>query len=191
MADIAASDVTYSGFLSGSREGSRGYRRVGNISFGDSALTYPSGGVALTKAKMGCPNYIESLILIDADNDLGLIFKWDATNNKLLIFRSGGFTPAGTLDSVSAGTPAGSISAGVIPVTAGTAGDAVTNNAGVLESTGGQDLAVNAQTFTGSALAGHTHTLTGTAVAAASLAQLVAATTAVPPVALVVEVVGW
>lgn len=32
--------------------------------------------------------------------------------------------------------------AGAIAVTAGTAGDAVTNNAGVLESTGGQDLAV-------------------------------------------------
>lgn len=31
-----------------------------------------------------------------------------------------------------------------IPVTAGTAGDAVTNNAGVLESTGGQDLTTNA-----------------------------------------------
>lgn len=30
-----------------------------------------------------------------------------------------------------------------IPVTAGTAGDAVTNNAGVLESTGGQDLTTN------------------------------------------------
>ncbi len=34
----------------------------------------------------------------------------------------------------------------VIPVTAGTAGDAVTNNAGVLESTGGQDLAASAAT---------------------------------------------
>lgn len=46
-------------------------------------------------------------------------------------------------------TPAGSISAGVVAVATGTAGDAVTNNAGVLNSVGGQDLAVNAQTFTG------------------------------------------
>ena len=35
---------------------------------------------------------------------------------------------------------------------AGTAGNAVTNNAGVLESSGGQDLAVNAQAFTGTAV---------------------------------------
>lgn len=55
-------------------------------------------------------------------------------------------------------TPAGTISAGVVAVATGTAGDAVTNNAGVLNSVGGQDLAVNAQTFTGSAAS-----LTGTA----------------------------
>lgn len=48
-------------------------------------------------------------------------------------------------------TPAGTISTGVIPVAAGTAGDAVTNNAGVLNSVGGQDVSLNAQTFTGSA----------------------------------------
>jgi hypothetical protein len=53
--------------------------------------------------------------------------------------------------SVGAYTPSGTISAGVIAVAAGTAGDAVTNNAGVLNSTGGEDLAVNAQTFTGAA----------------------------------------
>jgi hypothetical protein len=44
--------------------------------------------------------------------------------------------------SVGAYTPAGTISQGNIPVAAGTAGDAVTNNAGVLNSTGGQDLTV-------------------------------------------------
>lgn len=69
---------------------------------------------------------------------------------------------ASTAAAITAGTPSGSISAGVIPVTAGTAGNAVTNNAGVLESSGGQDLAVNAQTFTGDALATHTHTITST-----------------------------
>ncbi len=54
-------------------------------------------------------------------------------------------------------TPAGTISAGNISVAAGTAGDAVTNNAGVLNSVGGEDLTVDAQTFTGTA-----HTLVGT-----------------------------
>ncbi len=75
----------------------------------------------------------------------------------------GAYTPAGTnsaptfTGSALAGhahttTATGSVAAGVIPVTAGTAGDAVTNNAGVLESTGGQDLTVNAQAFTGNAV---------------------------------------
>lgn len=54
-------------------------------------------------------------------------------------------------------TPTGTISTGVIPVAAGTAGDAVTNNAGVLNSTGGEDVSLNAQTFTGAAAS-----LTGT-----------------------------
>lgn len=55
--------------------------------------------------------------------------------------------------TVTAGayTPAGTISRGNIPVATGTAGDAVTNNAGTLNSTGGQDLTVDLQTFTGSA----------------------------------------
>lgn len=54
-------------------------------------------------------------------------------------------------------TPAGAISRGNIPVVAGTAGDAVTNNLGALNSTGGEDLTVDLQTFTGTA-----HTLAGT-----------------------------
>lgn len=67
-------------------------------------------------------------------------------------FAAGAYTPAGTVSShTHSFTPAGSISAGNIAVAAGTAGDAVTNNAGVLNSTGGQDLTVDAQTFTGSA----------------------------------------
>lgn len=73
--------------------------------------------------------------------------------------------PALTMNSY---TPAGSISAGVISVAAGTAGDAVTNNAGVLNSTGGEDLSVNAQTFTGTPA-----TLTGS-VAAPALSRAAA-----------------
>lgn len=69
----------------------------------------------------------------------------------------------GTLIAMGAYTPSGTVAAGVIAVTAGTAGDAVTNNAGVLNSTGGQDLAVNAQAFTGAVAS-----LTGTASMAAA-----------------------
>ncbi len=100
---------------------------------------------------------------------------------------TGGSTTTG---ATSGGTPAGTVSAPTftgdalaththtIPVTAGTAGDAVTNNAGTLESTGGQDLTTSATsggtpagtnsapTFTGSALATHTHTNTATGTVA-------------------------
>lgn len=55
------------------------------------------------------------------------------------------------LITMGAYTPAGTISQGVIPVTAGTAGDALTNNAGILNSTGGEDISVDSQTFTGAA----------------------------------------
>lgn len=57
----------------------------------------------------------------------------------------------GSTFTAAAYTPAGTISVGVIPVATGTAGDAVTNNAGVLNSVGGQDVSLNAQTFTGTA----------------------------------------
>ncbi len=68
------------------------------------------------------------------------------TNGARIIFKCLSNSPSLTLNSY---TPAGSISVGVIPVAAGTAGDAVTNNAGVLNSTGGEDVSINAQTFTG------------------------------------------
>lgn len=73
------------------------------------------------------------------------------------------FQCIGSTITVGAYTPAGTISRGNIPVATGTAGDAVTNNAGVLNSVGGQDLTVDLQTFTGSAAS-----LTGTVVNAAT-----------------------
>ncbi len=76
-------------------------------------------------------------------------------------FTAGAYTPTGTVSqptlTMNSYTPAGTVSTGIVPVAAGTAGDAVTNNAGTLNSTGGEDLTVNAQTFTGNAA-----TLTGT-----------------------------
>lgn len=177
MADIASSDVTYT-LQNQSIEGGGYSKNVFKLAFGDGALTYPSGGIPLSKPKLGVPNSIRSLKIIDQNDASGLVFKYDFENNKIRIYQSAGFTPAGTNAQVT-----GTISAGVIAVTAGTAGDAVTNNAGVLESTGGQDLAVEAQTFTGS-----TPVFTGTAVAAAAMAEF---SGAVAAAVLYVEVVGY
>jgi hypothetical protein len=95
-----------------------------------------------TIGDVGIAAYFKTVkqVICSGVSSLGYLVRWDSA--------SGGFKcyyPDG------AAVPAGTISAGVVAVTAGTAGDAVTNNNGVLNSTGGQDLAVAAQTFTGTA----------------------------------------
>ena len=60
MADLAASDVTYT--VVHQRIGENGRKNnVIKLTFGDSSLTYPAAGVPLTKAKLGCPNVVEAL----------------------------------------------------------------------------------------------------------------------------------
>ena len=85
-----------------------------------------------------------------------------ADDGKILIFGSAGAAShTHTFTSDAGGTGATGAEAAhthTIAVTAGTAGDAVTNNAGVLNSTGGQDLTTSAgssHTHTGPS---HTHT---------------------------------
>ena len=96
-----------------------------------------------------------------------------ADDGKILIFGSAGAAShTHTFTSDAGGTGATGSSTVTIPVTAGTAGDAVTNNAGVLESTGGQDLTSSGHTHTGPS---HTHTGTtaaGSVSTATPLAQI-------------------
>jgi hypothetical protein len=87
MANIAASDVTYS---------VKNLRRLGNskvhnviqLDFGDGALTYPAGGIPLTPANMGCPNAIESLVIVDKGLS-GYNFGHVQSSGKLAMFRTG------------------------------------------------------------------------------------------------------
>lgn len=87
MADIAATDVVYTinqatnKVISGRREA------IFSIVFGNGALTYPTGGVPLTAAKLGCPNNIEEFLFMDAANANGFLYKYDATNNKIRIYQ--------------------------------------------------------------------------------------------------------
>jgi len=67
-------------------------------------------------------------VIISGISDNGYLGRWDASSKSIKCYY---LTDAHTH---------------AVAVTAGTAGDAVTNNAGVLESTGGQDLATNAAT---------------------------------------------
>jgi hypothetical protein len=89
MADIAASDVTYT-----LKEGTQfacpsdpRYSAAFAISFGNGALTYPAGGIPLTKGKLGCPTDLEALLIDDASSADGYLYKHDRANNKLRIYQ--------------------------------------------------------------------------------------------------------
>ena len=106
MADLASGDVTYT--LVKRRKVNGGpsrYHHTFTVAFGDGALTYPSGGVPLTAAKLGCPNSLEELNLVDAGSGDGNVFKWDKTNNKLRMYEfngaAAGDSPLLELDAAS------------------------------------------------------------------------------------------
>ena len=147
MPDIVSTDVVYTPQAQGQRTvfrtAPREKRVLAKVVFADGILTYPVGGVPLTAiaADVDLQRNIRRWELVDAGNASGIIWKVDHDNAKLRGYSS------------TANTPTGTNATGTVLVTAGTAGDAVTNNAGVLESTGGQDLTTEAQVFTGDAVA--------------------------------------
>ena len=86
MADLAASDLTYT-MVDQSIVAGSGYKRnVVDVAFGDGALTYPSGGVPLTKASLGCPNVIKTFTFMEDDAAIGLIYKYDASAEKIRMY---------------------------------------------------------------------------------------------------------
>lgn len=86
MADIAASDVTVT--ILNRRLGPGGRQSVNaTLAFGDGALTYPAGGIPITKGKLGCPNAIESLVVYDSGTS-GYKWTYDRTNQKLVAIQS-------------------------------------------------------------------------------------------------------
>lgn len=89
MPDIAASDVTIA--LRATHGAPTGVRRLRKskevdvtITFGDGALTYPSGGVPLPAfGSFGLEVVLDDLVLTDAGSAVGLIWKYDTANKKL------------------------------------------------------------------------------------------------------------
>lgn len=86
MADIAAADVTYAE-VAGSAKHDAAMRRsaVFTVTFGDGALTYPTGGIPLTKGKLGCPVNIDELIVMDKAAS-GYEVAFDLANGKIRLF---------------------------------------------------------------------------------------------------------
>src|ERR1051325_5444348 len=102
MADLASTDVTITPQAQGGAPGKaliEGRKRkvLAKVTFGDSALTYPSGGVPLPSyLKFGMVRNLEYLKIVDGDDGTGIVWKYDYENKKLRGYRSAGFTPAGT-----------------------------------------------------------------------------------------------
>ena len=59
--------------------------------------SYPTGGYAISAANLGWSEITGVLELGGNSASGGYVAKWDKVNSKLMMFRSGGFTPAGTV----------------------------------------------------------------------------------------------
>lgn len=105
MTDLASGDVTYTENFSAYIP-HVGIRRQMTLSFGDGALTYPSGGIPLTNAGLGMKNgVIRAFRILEPNAADGIVYEWDKSANTLRMYNSA--TSSGTNSSDSAGTPAG------------------------------------------------------------------------------------
>lgn len=88
MADIASGNVTYSE-VAGAKALTGmppTFRNLVTLVFGDNTLTYPTGGIPLLKAKLGCSNVVDTLKVLDQGaNAKGFKFEWDKANSKLKV----------------------------------------------------------------------------------------------------------
>lgn len=103
MTAIATGNVTYTGFdpKSSTYLGPKyGWLRRGTISFGNGSLTYPSGGIPLTKSKLGCPHSLVDVIFIEASTNPGNRYEFDRSAGKIRIFEN---APSGTITSTFTG----------------------------------------------------------------------------------------
>lgn len=86
MSNLAATNVTHLVVNQRKLSDSRNLNRV-RLSFGDGALTYPAGGIPLSKGKMGCPVNIESMVIVDKGTS-GYSFMYDQSAEKLVMFQA-------------------------------------------------------------------------------------------------------
>ncbi len=86
MSDIAASDITVVMKNQRKLSDSRNLNRL-LLSFGDGALTYPAGGIPITKGKLGCPTVIESMVIVDKGTS-GYSFMYDQSAEKIVMFQA-------------------------------------------------------------------------------------------------------
>jgi hypothetical protein len=86
MADLAVGDVTYTILDQRIGLNSRRCNRV-RLAFGDGALTVPANGIPISKGKLGCPNIVESMVVVDQGTS-GYVFQYDQSAEKLVVMRA-------------------------------------------------------------------------------------------------------
>lgn len=198
MAAITSSDVTVT-VRYRERIGKK-TRVMATVSFGDGALTYPSGGVPLPAKSYFRLSSIDAFH-IEAPSGNGYVYKYDAANHKIKMFQTATLTPAGT---VAAPVFTGSALAththdlvyiGGITATEAVAidgGDTLGKNAATNRTIAGADSATKGGVvaITGGTPAGTNSApaFTGAATAAAALAEV---GTAVAPAAATLYVDAW
>lgn len=112
MADIAVTDVVATK-IGKSEIGHVSKSHVMDLVFGDGSLTYPTGGVPLSVSLLGMKRNVDAVMICDASHGDGFVYKWDKTNNKILIYTQGVLVGA-----------AGAVAMDDFPITAGVGTDA-------------------------------------------------------------------
>jgi len=103
MSALAAANVTVAIVEKDATPGKPQRRVIADLTFGNGALTYPSGGVPMpTIAQFGFSKVL-NLVNVEQPYANGFIYKFDRTNHKLLIFTMGVVTGSTAVDDATTG----------------------------------------------------------------------------------------
>ncbi len=127
MADLTASDVTVTVKAMANVQGGKPVKiHFAELSFGNGAKTYPTGGIPLPGiGEFGLKSRMDWISVVSTSTPDGFVWMIDQVNNKLLGYTQGvtvNAAGAGTLDDfpVSSGPGSSTISVGLAGGSAGT-----------------------------------------------------------------------
>ena len=94
MPQIGSADVTYAHVESRANPSDPAPEHIFTIQFGDGSLLYTNTGIPLQKAKLGCPESLSELIMLDTGNTVGYVPKWNPTTNRIRLYQDANVTAA-------------------------------------------------------------------------------------------------